>query len=188
MSKSHCWFAQPTYWTPTESPYFTVSDFFKSPSTFKRRPAQRQQPRRDAKLETCLLQGQLELETTQSENGSQPQGGNRSDVGQIQRAQSLERNRDLGARPHPTRSGVGSRAKSCPNPEKGGPGGPLGNKSREQQVKPRTNPFSVTPPQRSRATLPSLDLSKIQSEDGPNNDSGDRSSAEKMSTPKTQEG
>jgi hypothetical protein len=135
-----------TTWTPTESTDFTVFNFFKSPSTFKRRPVQREQPMQDAKLEARSLQGQLELETIQNKSSSQPQAGNRSDSGQIQRAQCLEQNNDQGAKPHLTRSGVGSRAKSCPNPGKGRPGGPLGNKSREQQVKPRTNSFSVTPP------------------------------------------
>jgi hypothetical protein len=120
-----------TTWTPTESPDFTVSDFFKSPSTFKRRPAQREQPMRDAMLETCSLQGQLDLETIENKSSSQPQAGNRSDSGQSQRAQRLEQNNDQGAKPHLTKSRVGNRAKSCPSPGKGRPGGPLGNKSRE---------------------------------------------------------
>jgi hypothetical protein len=142
----HADHSMPITWTTTKSPDFKVSDPFKSLSTFKRRPARHEQFMPDAEPETGSLQGQLELGNEQQGIILQPQAGNRSNSGPSQQIPRLEPENDRTARPHLTRSGLGNRAKSYPDPRSKRLGGPSGDRDREKQAKPRTNASSSNPP------------------------------------------
>jgi hypothetical protein len=142
----HADHSTPITWTTMKSQDFTVSVPFKSLSTFKGRPDWHEQFMPDAEPETRSLLGQLELGNEEQGISLQPQMGNRSNSGPSQQIPCLEPKNNRTISPHLTRSGLGSRAKSCPDPRNKRLGGSVGDGDREESTKTCTNASSYTPP------------------------------------------